>query len=535
MNSFYTIHKVFWLKNATFAPLKNIKIANILFFTFNYSLFTSQMTPIKSALVSVFHKEGLDKLVNVLKSQDVLFYSTGGTATYLREMGARVEEVEDLTGYPSILGGRVKTLHPKVHGGILARRGVESDREELARFEIPTIDLVVVDLYPFEKTVASGASDEDIIEKIDIGGIALIRGAAKNFEDVVIISAQKYYGELADMLEKQNCCTTLEQRKYFTKTAFQTSSEYDNAIYQYFAGNKKTALRYGENPHQSAEFQGDLAGLFTQHKGKALSYNNLVDIDGAVRLVAEFEEPCFAIIKHTNPCGCAIADNLLEAWHKALAGDPVSAFGGVLACNKKMDLATAEEVHKLFYEVVIAPEYDAEALALLCKKDRIILTQNKPLTQQYQQKTILDGILFQDTDEKNSSIENFDIKTTRKPTQKEITDILLAEKLVKHLKSNAIAIVKDGQLIGSGAGQTSRIDALQQSVHKAKHFGFDVKGSTLASDAFFPFADSVTFAHSHGIEVIMEPGGSKKDEETITFCEENKMCLVFTGIRHFKH
>lgn len=495
------------------------------------------MTPIKSALVSVFHKQGLDRLVHILKAQDVLFYSTGGTATYLRELGARVEEVEDLTGYPSILGGRVKTLHPKVHGGILARRNVVSDREELARYEIPTIDLVVVDLYPFTETLASGATEEDIIEKIDIGGIALIRGAAKNFEDVVIISSQQYYSELTDMLEKQNGCTTLAQRKYFTQTAFKTSSEYDAAIHAYFASitQPKTNLRYGENPHQSASFEGDLAGLFTQHKGKALSYNNLVDIDGAIRLIAEFTEPSFAIIKHTNPCGCAIDTTLLGAWKKALAGDPVSAFGGVLVCNKKMDLATAEEVNKLFYEVLIAPDYDAEALALLCKKERIILQQNKALTSTKQVKSVLDGLLNQDTDEKNSTIENFEIKTTRKPTHTEIADILFAEKLVKHLKSNAIAVVKDKQLIGSGAGQTSRIDALKHAINKAEGLGFDLQGSTLASDAFFPFSDSVEYAFSHKIGVIVEPGGSKKDDETITFCEENKMCLVFTGIRHFKH
>lgn len=503
------------------------------------------MKPIKTALVSVFHKQGLDKLVEVLKKQDVLFYSTGGTATYLQALGARVEEVEDLTGYPSILGGRVKTLHPKVHGGILARRDNETDTAELEKYDIPTIDLVVVDLYPFEETVASGASEDDIIEKIDIGGIALIRGAAKNFQDVVIVPSAEYYGDLTEMVEAQAGCTTLMQRMYFRNAAFHVSSHYDSQIFSYFDTNERSKfkvsvgqrkqLRYGENPHQQAVFYGDLHALFKQHKGKELSYNNLVDVHAAVELAQEFSEPCFAIIKHTNPCGCALGGSLLEAWHKALAGDPVSAFGGVIATNQKIDAATASEINKLFYEVLIAPAYEDDALEILTAKDRIILTQKQKIVTDRQFKSLLNGVLVQESDKRNASPQDFDFKTSRKPTEQETNDILFGEILVKHLKSNAIAIVKDRQLIGSGAGQTSRIDALKQSVAKAQQFGFDLAGSVLASDAFFPFADSVEFAQQHGIELIVQPGGSKKDQDSIDYCEKNGMCLVFTGLRHFKH
>ena len=501
---------------------------------------------IKTALVSVYHKEGLDRLVHLLNRNDVLFYSTGGTAVYLKAQGANVIEIADLTGYPSILGGRVKTLHPSVHGGILARRNEATDLEEVAKYNIPFIDLVVVDLYPFEETVAlPNATEEEIIEKIDIGGIALIRGAAKNFEDAVIIPSQKYYDLLSEILENQDGGTTLEQRKSFAKAAFDTSSHYDGAIYTYFAGDSTDSfkasvqeahiLRYGENSHQKGIFYGKLSDCFTQLKGKALSYNNLVDIDAAVNIVAEFTEPCVAIIKHTNPCGCAVSDSLFESWEKALAGDPVSAFGGVIASNKKIDKQTATAINALFYEVLIAPDFDADALEILLKKERIILRQTAKIETKIQFKTVLNGVLAQNIDKQNSTVSEWETKTTRKLTETETADIFFGEIMVKHIKSNAISIVKNRQLIGSGAGQTSRIDAIQQAIHKAKHFGFSLEGSVLSSDAFFPFSDSVETAFQNGIEIIAEPGGSKKDEDSVRFCEENGMCLVFTRLRHFKH
>jgi len=505
-------------------------------------------TKIKSALISVYHKDGLDRIVKSLINNDVLCYSTGGTADYLTKMGAKVEEVADLTGYPSILAGRVKTLHPKVHGGILARRGEAQDLAELEKYEIPMIDLVIVDLYPFEETVASGASDEEIIEKIDIGGIALIRGAAKNFGDVVIIPSQAYYGELADILEEKGCATSLADRKYFASRAFDVSSHYDSQIFKYMSIGEKSEnslkithsnpkpLRYGENPHQKAFFYGDLEAKFEQLNGKELSYNNMVDIEGALQLVKEFQEPFFAIIKHTNPCGCATGKNALEAWTKALASDPVSAFGGVIACNQTIDLAVAEAIHDLFFEVLVAPDFTAEAKKLLSKKkNRILLRQKEGFTANKIVKSVLDGVLVQDCDTILANPNTWEVKTSRKPTQAEIDNILFGEKVVKHLKSNAIAIVKDGQLIGGGLGQTSRIDALKQAVQKSKEYNFDLNGSVLASDAFFPFTDSVEFAKAHGIEVVVEPGGSLRDEDIVKYCEENGMCLVFTGLRHFKH
>lgn len=501
---------------------------------------------IKSALVSVYHKQGLDELVKVLMAQGVVFYSTGGTAEYLANMGATVIEVADTTGYPSILGGRVKTLHPKVHGGILARRNNESDRAELEKYEIPTIDLVVVDLYPFEATVASGVSDADIIEKIDIGGIALIRGAAKNFEDVVIVPSQAHYSELTHILAEQNGQTTLAQRRHFAAAAFEVSSHYDTHIYHYFAGEhtqtlklsllNPTVLRYGENPHQSGYFYGDLNGLFEKLNGKELSYNNLVDIDGAVQLAEEFTEPFVAIIKHTNACGAAVGHDLLEAWKRALAGDPISAFGGVIACNQKVTEEVAKDMNQLFFEVLVAPDYTNEALEILkSKKNRIILRQKKHLHVPRMMKSTLNGYLVQDSDRANLTSEGLEVKTSLAPNATEIEDILFGDIMVKHLKSNAIALVKGKQLIGSGAGQTSRIDAIHQAIHKAQQFGFSTVGAVLSSDAFFPFADSVTIAHQHGINIIVEPGGSVKDDESINYCEDNGMCLVFTGTRHFKH
>lgn len=505
----------------------------------------ADLVPIRSALISVYHKVGLEPLVEQLHAQGVTVYSTGGTAAYLEGLGATVVEVADLTGYPSILGGRVKTLHPKVHGGILARRADAQDQSELTQFEIPPIDLVVVDLYPFEATVASGAREADIIEKIDIGGIALIRAAAKNFQDVVCLPAAEYYAPLAEILASQGGKTSLEQRKSFAAAAFDVSSHYDTHIHRYL--NPQTdslklserqfqALRYGENPHQPGRFYGQLDDVFEQLNGKPLSYNNLVDIEGALQLVDEFQEPFFAVIKHTNPCGCAIGTDLLDAWKKALAGDPVSAFGGILACNGTVDLPVAEEIHQLFFEVLVANDFTADALALLSKKKNRILLKRKPLAlpRQVMRRT-LHGVLVQDRDLSRISSGDFDVKTSRQPTAAEAADVIFGDTVGKHLKSNAIALVKNGQLIGSGVGQTSRIDAMNQAIHKAQHHGFDLKGAVLASDAFFPFSDSVELAKKFGIEVVVQPGGSVRDEDSINFCESEGMCLIFTGLRHFKH
>lgn len=501
--------------------------------------------PIRSALISVYHKDGLDELAAELVKRDVTIYSTGGTARYLAEFGAKVVDVEDITGYPSILGGRVKTLHPKVHGGILSRRDVEEDNGELATYEIPEIDLVVVDLYPFEETVASGASEEAVIEKIDIGGIALIRGAAKNFKHVVCVPSQEYYKPLAEMLAAQDGQTTLAQRKYFAGAGFRVSSHYDTHIHAYMAPDHEDLkvsvadgkeLRYGENPHQKGMFYGKLDEVLEQIHGKAISYNNLVDIEGALQLVDEFEEPFFAVIKHTNPCGCAIGEDLLDAWKKALAGDPISAFGGILACNGVIDQAIAEDMQKLFFEVLIAKDFTPEALEILQKKkNRILLKRKDQALPTRIVRSTLNGFLVQDRDLTKISEADFEVKSSRKPQGKETTDIIFGDTVVKHLKSNAIAIVKDGQMIGSGMGQTSRIDAMNQAINKAGHHGFDLAGAVLASDAFFPFADSVELAHQHGIEVVVQPGGSVRDEESINFCESHGMCLIFTGLRHFKH
>ena len=500
---------------------------------------------IRSALISVYHKEGLEPLAQQLIARGVRVYSTGGSADYLRNLGAEVVDVSDLTGYPSILGGRVKTLHPKVHGGILARRSEASDQAEMSQFDLPFIDLVVVDLYPFEATVASGASEEDIIEKIDIGGIALIRGAAKNFQDVVCIPSADYYAPLTEMLTSQDGATTLAQRRFFAGAAFDVSSHYDSHIHRYLAPDSSsfkqsfrqgTTLRYGENPHQQGSFYGDLSQVFDQVQGKALSYNNLVDIEGALQLVDEFDEPFCAIIKHTNPCGCALGRDLLDAWTKALASDPVSAFGGIIACNGTIDLPVAEAMHGLFFEVLIARDFTPEALALLGKKaNRILLKRKDSPLPAAMSRTVLNGVLAQDRDLTSLDEAHATYKTSRKATPEEWSDAVFGDKVVKHLKSNAIAIVKNGQLIGSGMGQTSRIDALNQAIGKAAHHGFSLQGAVLASDAFFPFADSVQEAHARGIEVVVQPGGSMRDEETVNFCETHGMCLIFTGLRHFKH
>lgn len=505
----------------------------------------SDLHPIRSALISVYHKEGLEPLAAQLIQRNVTVYSTGGTAEYLKNLGATVVEVADITGYPSILGGRVKTLHPKVHGGILARRDEAGDKEELATYDIPEIDLVVVDLYPFEETVASGASEAAIIEKIDIGGIALIRGAAKNFKHVVCVPSQDYYQPLAEMLESQNGQTTLEQRKFFSGAGFKVSSHYDTHIHNYLAPDSDSLkvsmmsgkeLRYGENPHQKGTFFGNLDDMLEQIHGKPISYNNLVDIEGALQLVDEFDEPFFAVIKHTNPCGCAVGTDLLDAWKKALAGDPVSAFGGILACNGVITEAIAEDMQKLFFEVLIAKDFTPGALDILRKKKNRILLKRKELALPTKiVRSTLHGFLVQDRDMTRITEADFDIKSSRQPDTQEAADIVFGDRVVKHLKSNGIAIVKNGQLIGSGIGQTSRIDAMNHAVSKAAHHGFELSGSVLASDAFFPFADSVELAHQHGIEVVVQPGGSVRDEETVNFCESHGMCLIFTGIRHFKH
>ena len=502
---------------------------------------------IKNALISVFDKTGLDTIVKHLNRHGVTIYSTGGTQKFIEELGIKVERVEDLTSYPSILGGRVKTLHPKVFGGILARRDNPKDQEQLNEFDIPEIDLVIVDLYPFEDTVASGADHQDIIEKIDIGGISLIRAAAKNYKDVVIIPSKNQYQTLIDILEKGNS-TTLGERKDFATETFNVSSHYDTQIFNYFNQKDNRAfkasytpansLRYGENPHQKGIFYGDLDAMFEKLHGKALSYNNLLDVDAAVNYIAEFKDdaPTFAILKHNNACGLATRNTILEAYKDALAGDPVSAFGGILISNTKIDVPTANEIHKLFCEVVIAPAYDDDALEVLKgKKNRVILIQKEVELPKKQFRTILNGVLEQDKDLITDKINDFKTITKVVPTQQELKDLEFANKLVKHTKSNTIVLAKNGQLLASGTGQTSRVDALNQAIHKAQSFGFDLKGAVMASDAFFPFPDCVEIADKAGVTSVIQPGGSIKDELSINYCDEHKMSMVFTGNRHFKH
>jgi phosphoribosylaminoimidazolecarboxamide formyltransferase/IMP cyclohydrolase len=494
---------------------------------------------IKSALLSVYHKTGLDHIVRKLHDMGVTIYSTGGTYTYLQEQNVPAEKIEDLTTYPSILGGRVKTLHPKVFGGILGRREVGDDIAEMEAYQIPTFDLVVVDLYPFEDTVKSGASPEDIIEKIDIGGISLIRAAAKNFEHVVVIPSQKQYSELDKILNEQNGLSELQQRKALAAQSFAISSHYDGLISSYLAGgsSNSNSLRYGENPHQSAEFIGNLDEAFEKLQGKELSFNNLVDIDAAVELIAEFKEsPAFVIIKHTNPCGLGTGNTILEAWQRALAGDPVSAFGGILASNRAIDAETAEEMDKIFFEVCVAPDYSEEALNILKrKKNRIILKLKDFSRSARVEKSILNGKLVQDRDTHIETVADLKYVTDAKPTTEQVEDLLFANKIVKHAKSNTIILVKNRQLIGIGVGQTSRVDALEQAIHKAKHFNFDLNGAVMSSDAFFPFPDCVQIAHEAGIAAVIQPGGSIKDQDSIDYCNKHSMPMVFTGYRHFKH
>ena len=501
---------------------------------------------IKSALISVYYKDGLDEIVKTLDQQGVKIFSTGGTQKFIEQLGIKVSSVESLTSYPSILGGRVKTLHPKVFGGILARRDEELHQQQLAEYEIPEIDLVIVDLYPFEATVASGASHADIIEKIDIGGISLIRAAAKNYKDVVIVPSQEQYAKLQELLIANNGSTSLDDRLWFATAAFAVSSGYDTAIFNYFSKaeypafrqsvNHGKALRYGENPHQKGTFYGNFEELFDQLHGKEISYNNLLDIDAAVSLIAEFDEITVAILKHNNACGLASRDQLVQAWKDALAGDPVSAYGGIIITNTPVDADSAREMDQIFFEVVIAPAYDAEALKILKqKKNRIILTQKEAKLPAMMSRTLLNGVLVQDKDLKTETREDLKVVTQTTPSQQEIEDLLFANKIVKHSKSNAIVLAKNKQLSASGVGQTSRVDALKHAIAKTASFGFDLNGAVMASDAFFPFADSVEIAHNAGITSVIQPGGSIRDNETIEFCNNNKVSMVLTGIRHFKH
>ena len=505
----------------------------------------------KSALISVFSKDGLAPIVKKLDELNVTIYSTGGTEKFIRDLGVDVIPVEDITSYPSILGGRVKTLHPKVFGGILNRQDNDSDVAELAQYEIPQIDIVIVDLYPFEKTVASGASEQDIIEKIDIGGISLIRAAAKNFADVTCVASVDDYTEFLTMISEGNGSITLEDRKRFAAKAFNVSSHYDTAIFNYFntgIDNDVTALkisetqgktlRYGENPHQKGYFYGDFDAMFDKLHGKELSYNNLLDVDAAVNLMNEFkgEDPTFAILKHNNACGLAQRKTVLQSYIDALAGDPISAFGGILISNSKIDNSTAEEIHKLFCEVVIAPAFDDDALETLKgKKNRIILVQKDIDLPSTQIRTCLNGTLVQDKDFKTDAKEDLNTVTKVAPTQEQIEDLLFASKICKHTKSNTIVFAKEKQLFASGTGQTSRVDALKQSVEKARSFNFDLNGAVMASDAFFPFPDCVELADNAGIKAVIQPGGSIKDQLSIDYCDENGIAMVMTGTRHFKH
>ncbi|KPK83364.1 MAG: phosphoribosylaminoimidazolecarboxamide formyltransferase [Bacteroides sp. SM23_62_1] len=501
---------------------------------------------IKTTLVSVYDKTGLAPIIKLLDELSIRIISTGGTKEYIEGLNIQVTAVEDITSYPSILGGRVKTLHPKIFGGILFRRDHPTDLEEAHQYDIPGIDLVIVDLYPFEATVESGASGQEIIEKIDIGGITLIRAAAKNFADVLIVSSKEQYSALIELLKEKQGETSLEDRQKFASEAFALSSHYDTAIYNYYSnGNpeafkqsiiKKKSLRYGENPHQTGIFYGDLDQIFEKISGKEISYNNLLDIDAAVSLVSEFSDPTFAVLKHNNACGLASRPTIHEAWIDALAGDPVSAFGGVLIANREIDADTANDINKIFFEVIIAPSYQAQSLDILMqKKNRIILVYKgfQPSARQF--RTLLNGVIVQDRDTKIEVKEDLKVVTKREPADNEIDDLLFANRIVKHTKSNAIVLVKDKQLVGSGTGQTSRIDALKQAIEKARNFKFDLQGAVMASDAFFPFSDSVEIAHKAGITAVIQPGGSIRDNDSIEYCNSSNMAMVFTGIRHFKH
>ncbi len=506
------------------------------------------MKQIKSALISVFYKDGLDEIIKQLASSGVTLYSTGGTQKFIESLGEKCIPVESLTGYPSILGGRVKTLHPSVFGGILARRENETDLQQLKQYNIPEIDLVIVDLYPFEQTVASGAGEQDVIEKIDIGGISLIRAAAKNYADTIIIASKDQYSSFLELLKQQNNSTTVEQRRHYAAEAFNVSSAYDSAIFNYFnkkeeipalkiSENKSYSLRYGENPHQSAAFFGDLDSVFEKLHGKEISYNNLLDIDSALNLISEYTDTTFAILKHNNACGIASRPTVAEAWTDALKADPVSAFGGVLVTNAEVDKDAAEKINEIFFEVILAPSYTDDAMAILqTKKNRIILKTKQRVMPEKTYRSMLGGLAVQNRDDKVGGIDS-DIKvaTKRTPTEAEVADMLFANKVVKNSKSNSIVLAKDGMLLASGVGQTSRVDALQQAIAKAKSFGFSLKGAVMASDAFFPFPDCVEIAHNEGIDAVIQPGGSIRDAETEKFANEHDMVMLITGMRHFRH
>lgn len=501
---------------------------------------------INSALISVYHKDGLEIIVRTLEKHNVKIYSTGGTWEFINNLGIDAIKVEDITGYPSIFDGRVKTLHPKVFGGILFIRDNETHQNEVETYEIPSFDLVIVDLYPFEETVKNSTDEAEIIEKIDIGGISLIRAAAKNFNDVLVVSNRSQYQELYSLLEENACYTSLENRKKFALESFGISSAYDTAIFNWFDNNSysefkvseksSTILRYGENPHQKAKYFGDLSAMFEQLHGKEISYNNILDIDAAVNLISEFEETTCAILKHNNACGIASRPTLSDAWGAALEADPVSAFGGIIITNQIVDQLTAEKINKIFFEIIIAPDYTKTALEILKqKKNRIILIQKYRELKEKTYRSVLNGVLVQDRDAKIETEDDFNFITNLRPNEAQIADLLFANKVVKNTKSNAIVLVKNQQLLASGTGQTSRVDALKQAITKARSFDFDLQGAVMASDAFFPFSDSVEIAHEAGINSVIQPGGSIRDDETIEFCNKNNIAMVFTGIRHFKH
>ena len=502
---------------------------------------------ISSALISVYDKTGLEPIIDQLHKEGVILYSTGGTEKFIRDLGYKVEAVENVTGYPSILGGRVKTLHPKIFGGILNRQELQEDQLALKKFEIPQIDLVIVDLYPFKETVTSGGSEQEIVDNIDIGGIALIRAAAKNYRDVFCVSDKKDYADFLDVLLNSNCAPDLYDRKRYSVKAFQTSSHYDTEIFNYFNKEEEVLklsigeakiLRYGENPHQKGRFFGHLSDLLDQIHGKEISYNNLLDIDAAVNLMIEFYEmePSFAILKHNNACGFAMRSNLKEAYIDALAGDPISAFGGVLISNKPIDLETASEIQSLFCEVIIAPDFTRESLNLLKrKKNLILLVQKSTDLPNNTLRSCLNGILTQNRDNKTDTKNDLEFITEKKPSVNEVEDMIFASKICKHTKSNTIVFAKNRQLISSGTGQTSRVDALNQAIVKAKHFNFDLNGAVMASDAFFPFPDCVEIAKKAGVTSVLQPGGSIKDQLSIDYCNKNDLSMVFTGTRHFKH
>jgi phosphoribosylaminoimidazolecarboxamide formyltransferase/IMP cyclohydrolase len=490
---------------------------------------------ISNALISVFNKDGLDTILDKLVDHHIHIFSTGGTQKFIERKGITVSAVEDLTSYPSILGGRVKTLHPKVFGGILARRENETDEQEVQDYEIPFFDLVIVDLYPFEDTVASGASHEDIIEKIDIGGISLIRAAAKNYADVAVISSKDDYSKLQTILERGNY-TTLEERKELSANAFNVSSHYDTMISMYMQGGSIKPLRYGENPHQKATFNGNLNEVFEQFHGKELSYNNLLDIDATLNYLKEFEEQCVAIIKHNNACGFAVDENLPNAWRKALAGDPVSAFGGIIGINRKLDEETATLINELFFEVIIATDYDEKALEILkSKKNRVILKLKNFVPTKVEERTLLNGKLVQDKDLIQEQADDLELVTKRAASASQVDDLLFANKIVKNSKSNTIVLAKNQQLLGLGCGMTSRVDALNHAIKKSKEFNLDLNGAVMSSDAFFPFPDCVEIADKEGIEAVIHPGGSIRDKDSINYCDEHNMAMVITGNRHFKH